>query len=225
MDKTTFVCVYRSGGDFTADYVNRLYRDIAGNVTEPFQLVCLTDMPVLFRSSAVDAVLLKHGWPGWWSKIELFRPELKLKNAIYFDLDTIVLKNIDLLCHIRHGWETIVPLKGFNEGYKPDDGRRAFASGVMIGNFAACHDVYNKFATAPINHMISPAKPWQHGDQGFIASVITHDLRLQDFLPEGYIIGKKTVQRCGIPEGAKIIAWSGRPRLHEMKEIKGHKIW
>jgi hypothetical protein len=34
---------------------------------------------------------------GWWNKIQLFRPDLNFGETIYFDLDTIILKNIDEL--------------------------------------------------------------------------------------------------------------------------------
>nr|WP_145924153.1 hypothetical protein [Halomonas elongata] len=31
---------------------------------------------------------LAHGWPGWWSKLELFRPHGG--DLLYLDLDTVV---------------------------------------------------------------------------------------------------------------------------------------
>ena len=45
-------CVLKSGGDFLP--------------AEEF--ICLTDLDLDCQTLALD-----HDWPGWWSKIELFR--------------------------------------------------------------------------------------------------------------------------------------------------------
>lgn len=39
---------------------------------------------------------LKYGWQGWWSKLELFRPDIP-KPFIYIDLDSYVLGDISRL--------------------------------------------------------------------------------------------------------------------------------
>jgi hypothetical protein len=95
-----------------------------------------------------------------------------------------------------------------------------FATGVMCGDFARHSKVYYAFAQSPQTHMKQKQENWMHGDQGFVASIIGLDApRLQDLLPEGYIVGKRlTSGGKQIPGEAKVFAWSGRPRLHELPE-------
>jgi hypothetical protein len=44
---------------------------------------------------------LIHGWPGSWSKIELFRPNLLRGRMLYFDLDVMMTGSLDALTDYR----------------------------------------------------------------------------------------------------------------------------
>ena len=71
---TTIACVLRSGGDYGPEWVEKLACS-AGNVMGyrlGLRFVCLTDMEV----PHVECIPLAYGWPGWFSKLELFRPGL-----------------------------------------------------------------------------------------------------------------------------------------------------
>ena len=91
--KVCVTCVLRSGGDYTEEYVHRLQRNIAKHLPIEHDFVCLTDVPETIHCKTVA---LKHNWPGWWSKIELFRPDLfkGYDRVIYFDLDTIAVGDL-----------------------------------------------------------------------------------------------------------------------------------
>ena len=39
---------------------------------------------------------LRYNWPGWWSKMEMFRPDIR-GDFLYMDLDTILLGDITAL--------------------------------------------------------------------------------------------------------------------------------
>jgi len=83
-----FVCVLKSGGIYTPAHVERLRAMVWQPVT------CLTDCPDV----PGPTLPLRHGWPGWWSKLELF--EHDLGHVCYFDLDVTVqsldwLKDLD----------------------------------------------------------------------------------------------------------------------------------
>ncbi|MBB6413742.1 hypothetical protein [Mesorhizobium sangaii] len=41
----------------------------------------------------VELIPLRHGWPGWWAKMELFRPELR-DDWLVFDLDTSIVGSL-----------------------------------------------------------------------------------------------------------------------------------
>lgn len=97
------VCVLKSGGDFNADHVLRLKSMVDRYLTIPHRFICLTD--ILFNSEdpsihqelnrGLEAIPLKHGWPGWWSKMEIFRPDICSGKRIYLDLDVVIIKNIN----------------------------------------------------------------------------------------------------------------------------------
>lgn len=87
------VCVLKSGGDFTTHDVTNLKVMLDKNITIPYDFYCLTD---LLGMGMLHKIPLVHEYSGWWSKIELFRPDLvKEERIIYFDLDTVILGNID----------------------------------------------------------------------------------------------------------------------------------
>lgn len=85
MSLTTVACVLRSGGQYDASWVGRLERAAARHLA-PDRFVCLSDMDV-----PCERIPLEHGWPGWWSKLELFRPGLFDGTVFYVDLDTLLV--------------------------------------------------------------------------------------------------------------------------------------
>lgn len=52
--------------------------------------VCLSDVDV----PGVKCIRLQHDWPGWWAKLEMFRPDIG-SNFLYTDLDNVILGPLD----------------------------------------------------------------------------------------------------------------------------------
>jgi hypothetical protein len=181
-------CVLKTGGPYTALYVKRLKKAVENNCNWPFSFLCLTDDPSI---DFCPVTPLKHGWPGWWSKIELFRPDLPQVPVLYLDLDTIIIGNIDKLVSLSDT-ELFIALRGFNHKFKKA-GMENFASGIMAGAFYNYTHVYAEFCRNPMKNMNQPRENWMHGDQVFIADQIgvMNIGRLQDSLRTGYIAGKK----------------------------------
>ena len=182
-------CVLKTGGVYSAKYVKRLEEAVRENTTVDYKFVCFTD------SSSVDCcetIRLRHGWPGWWSKIELFRDDLEPCQTLYLDLDTMILGNIDGLLRVADEACYFTALRGFNTRYGRSN--KNFASGIMAGDFSFHSNVYTRFLENPEAHMKEVRLNWRHGDQGFIASVIETCIpKLQNELPtKDYIVGKRT---------------------------------
>lgn len=78
-----FTCVLKRGGIYNAAHVERLRSMI------PHPVICLTDDPAVIQPT----IPLTNNWPGWWSKLELFKLEGHL---VYFDLD-VTIQRIDWL--------------------------------------------------------------------------------------------------------------------------------
>jgi hypothetical protein len=86
----TVACVYRPSAVFTRDYVERLRSAVSRHMSQDHIFVCLTNKP----EYAYDMPLL-HDWPGYWSKVEMFRPGLFDGPVVYLDLDTVIIGPID----------------------------------------------------------------------------------------------------------------------------------
>jgi len=223
--KLNVVCVYKTGRVYTEEYVRKLYEGVSANLSLDHEFICLTDSPS--SVGFCETIPLKHKWPGWWSKIELFRPDLPFQACLYFDLDTIILGNIDELVRLAFEFPFIT-LRGFNQHYAFKHRRELnLATGVMAGNFPSCAKIYHTFCQKPDEHMKAKRERWRHGDQGFVASIVGLDgPRLQDYLPDDYIVGKKrTGKGTRIPKKARVLAWSGNPRLHTITEGPVAELW
>ena len=98
MSKLNVICVLWKGDfngrDYNEDDTKRLYGSVNKWMPVPFDFYCLTnsDKPV-----AGKKIMLRHNWPGWWSKIELFRYDIPQEKTLYLDLDTRVVNNLSPL--------------------------------------------------------------------------------------------------------------------------------
>ncbi len=198
--RVTVVCVLKSGGDFTVDYVRRLHNMIKRNSTVPFRFVCLTDTDV--HLDGCNVLKLKDNFPKWWSKVELFRPDLfKSEYVIYFDLDTVIVSNIDSLLRMEVDFAALQPWNPQNRknGY--------FASGLMLWKNERYSFLYKEFDVKSIDS-------FPVGDQQYMSEALEkhkeHFQSLQDRVPGIYSFKRNC--RSGLPKGARIICFHGKPR-------------
>lgn len=81
---TIIMTVLRSGGEYRPEHVQALHEQFCDVPS-----VCLSDVPV----PGVSVLQQRFRWPGWFSKMELFNPDLIDDDILYFDLDTLLLCN------------------------------------------------------------------------------------------------------------------------------------
>lgn len=163
-------CVLRSGGDFGAEHVQWLAKQVPG-------LVCLSDVQV----PGVKTIPLEHDWPGWWSKMEMFGPSLQ-GDVLMMDLDTVVLSLPEMPT------ETTV-LENFAEpGW--------MGSGFMFVTKADRARVWDAWIASPEKHIRANQRWPKWGDQGFLqdhlgqsarwgANVRSFKAHCQGGLPDG----------------------------------------
>jgi hypothetical protein len=102
----TVACVLRDGGgSYDQNWVLRLKENVAKHLTVPYKFVCLTNLPDIKN---VETIRLTEAFPGWWSKIELFKPGRFSGPVLYLDLDLMACGNIDQLVG---PWDSLVMLK------------------------------------------------------------------------------------------------------------------
>ena len=188
------ITVLRSGGEYRAEHVERLRKQC--EVHAPgVEFLCLSDL---------DGGLVSD-WPGWWAKIELFR----LRGPVlYMDLDTTVIDDISPLLRIAEDHD-FVALRDFNPK------QRAMGSGLMAwsGDMSRIHA---EFSASPAAHMKRCTTPAAWGDQGFIEPLTPDRAYWQDLLP-GAVVSWKKHCGSGVPDGARVVCFHGKPRPWEVE--------
>ena len=189
---TTRICVLRSGGEYKPEHVQLLSKQIPC-------LVCLSDVPV----EGVKTIPLSQNWPGWWSKLELFRPDIE-GDLLYFDLDTVVLGAVD---ELEVGETTML-----SDFFRP----QLLASGLMYISERDKSHVWTEFTKSPIQHIRRCTTRHSWGDQGFLSGVLSPK-RWQDLLPNK-VVSYKVHCRYGLPDNALVVCFHGYPRPWQAKE-------
>ncbi len=198
----TIACVLRSGGRYSADWVARLKRGIERHTTVPHRFVCLTDVDV----PDVETIALVESWPGWWSKIELFRPGLLTRQTLYLDLDVVIVGDIAPLLRACDAF-TMVHERGTSN---------YFNSSVMAWN-GDMSFLHNAFRADALQHMHRYRSHPRIGDQAFISEFLVSEGKkprtFRGVLGYDAIVSYKR-DRCESrpPPSACVANFHGRPK-------------
>lgn len=202
-----FMCVYRSGGHYGKDYVEKLKESVDKYSTMEFR--CLSDDPTV-----PGYLPLEHDWPGWWSKMELFRPDIE-QDILYMDLDTVLCGPISLIESVCGKHSLPIMLRDF---YSPE----RLASGVMWLPKRYRGLVWKAWTKDPIGVM---ARCGSYGDQMLIGEVYAGlAMQWQSLLPDTFAsykahVLKKVPPTVDVievePELVKVVCYHGRPRPRE----------
>ena len=122
----TVCCVLRSGGIYDPSWVERLYRAVVQHMNTEHLFCCLTDFAPEDAYSARNPDIiwqsLRHDWPGWWSKIEVYALSGRV---LYLDLDVAIVGSLDALLDTK--------TRAFDgRSFEPE------------GTFVACRDFYRR---------------------------------------------------------------------------------
>ncbi len=108
MEENWLVCL-KHGDKYSAEYVNKLYNMAKRHSTVPFKFACITEDPGGLNSDIVHIPIPNHKLSGWWYKTWIFSNELPINgNILFFDLDVVIIKNIDQLWTYRPGQFCII---------------------------------------------------------------------------------------------------------------------
>lgn len=189
MAKATVCSVWRTGGYYDVRWVAKLARSVG---LERF--VFLSDVHPE-RGSARDP------WPGWWYKMELFRPGMWQPDelVLYMDLDTLVVGDLsDLLSY--DGDFAMIP-----DFYTPT--RRQ--SGVMLlrGGAPQLEHVWKVWSADPAANMQS-----HRGDGEFIRATVPDADKIEELYP-GQVVSYKRDAVHGVPPDARLVCGHGTPKF------------
>lgn len=202
-------CVLKTGGLYTADHVRELRAQCA--IWAPGEAFgCLTDTQV----PGILTHKLKHGWPGWWSKIELFRPAVFPDGLriLYLDLDTVVIGSLEAILARR---ERFLALEDFYR--HPPEYARGLGSGVMAWTAGdpMLTGWYQEFARDPETYMRACG---YGGDQRYLETSLTIGAAWssltfwQDVVPAALVSYKVHCPGGKVPPGARVVCFHGRPK-------------
>jgi hypothetical protein len=195
----TVICVLKSGGIYKPLDVDKLRNQVSRHLSIPHEFICLSDVEVNCRRIA-----LQHDWPGWWSKIELFKPDVITFKTVYLDLDMVILDDFAELFDCQHDFAM---MHNFNRSGYP-------SSTLMFFNGKAPVDVYKKFVVNP-QHWIQYHKENQDGpyigDQAFVWDSLDRNVALLDTKQYGIKSYRKQILSAGVvPAKTKIVSFAGR---------------
>jgi len=205
------VLIHRTGGDFKmadayllASHILKYWK------TYPFpNIYCYTNSvsKELKTVGLTIRPLPNKDWKGWWSKMNLFSPELKdLRPFLYLDLDTVILKSVKTLIPPKEEKDKFVTLRDF---YRPNN----LASAVMwIPDTKIMDNIYSRWV---VNSIIHSRK--FRGDQDFIASITKADIYWQDICQPEYVTTFKPngKWRTELPKQSAVVCFHGKPRIGE----------
>ena len=202
-------CVLRSGGDFDPAWVLALYRGVRKYLPGA-RFTCLTDTPM--HILGVRTIPMRHDWPRWWPKVELFRPDaFPGSRVLYLDLDTLPVGDLSEIAAYRG------PFAVLSDFYTP----QVMASGVMAWTpTARTASIYEKFQAQP--QAIMRAHPGR--SDLWYRKVLPNPARLQDLFP-GQIVSLKAHAKHSTPAGARLVCGHGKPRFSHPSAGWANELW
>jgi len=186
--------------------------------------------------------MIKHileEWPGisgprksWWYKMQLFNPEHHQGDLLYFDLDVVLVNDINWI--ITASTEFFWTIRDFRYLQRP--ALQIMNSSLMWWNVERFSYIWEDFRAKDIN-LITKKFP---GDQDYLHSVIEH--KKKRYFPDGHaeswrwqahdggydfrsrrskIPGQGTV----IKPTTSILVFHGRPKPHEVQDPVIKQFW
>lgn len=182
------VCYYKEGNGFTFEYVDKLQKDLLKHLPIEHSLHCIQETGTYW-----DA-------PYYWRKLDVLRVGFP---CIYFDLDTIILKNISAISNsvLNSTEDKFYMINAFNPV-------RKWASGIMAWNFD-CSWITRECTQDSI-------KEYGKWEQAYIADkVIERNVEIESLNDLVKIYSYKHHCIESVPVDADIICYHGLPRPKE----------
>jgi hypothetical protein len=159
-------------------YVERLYNMLTRNITGPIRFHVYTEEHRAVPSHMIKHVLQDMGIAGpklgWWYKMQLFNTQHHQGPLLYFDLDTVIVKNIDWIRHLAPGFFWTV--KDFKYLWRPTF--QGINSSVMWWDTRDYSQLWQDFSSKRIKEITRQF----HGDQDYLTQCI--DNKKIRFLPQ-----------------------------------------
>jgi hypothetical protein len=214
-EKITVACVWW-GTLYPVKYVENLRNMVARNLTVPYEFVCITDrddvpegvtkIPTPIANEVCQGKNHYGDGKGWWAKVGLHKPGLfgDAKRVLYFDLDLVIINNIDSLASVQEPYCMI-------ENFGPNKAHSAHNSSVMVWTPSESEEaIYNKFTPQVTKEL--------HGDQCWHWRVLHPNVHNY---PKNWVVSykyEKHPQWRHQDKDTKVIIFHGQPKPHQVKD-------
>lgn len=209
-------CVIKKGGDYTLEHVHLLHDMLTKHIDTDWRFVVFKDRDGFVPRCCDKVRFFENEWPSWWSKMELFTLE---GPVLYFDLDTVIRRDITRLCEeAEQLTNAVVMLRDFYHGNE--------ASGIMAWNkdLSWLTEEFKSFATenefaADDRHNPKAVRCGHYrGDQDFIREKLRERKQLVVFAQDidAGIMSYKADGADNCKKNASIICFHGEPRPWEI---------
>ncbi len=190
----TVACVLKTGGEYKPEHVYALRDGVRKHLSTPHRFVCLSDIAL-----KCETIPLRHNWPRWWPKIELFSGGLT-GPVFYADLDTVITGPLD---DIVTGHKFTV-LQNFHSPARIGSGLMAWDCDLT--------EIYRLFLCNPVAFMAEYQTSEKWGDQGFIRFNSPVEPERWQVKHPGRVVSYRLIEKTGVPKGASVVCYGGPRR-------------
>jgi len=219
------------------EYVAKLYNSLCRNLTPKVRMHVYTEHHRIIPSHMIHHPIqewtdVRGSKKSWWYKIQLFDHRQHTGPLLYFDLDTVIVGNIDWIWQLP--MDRFWAVKDFKYLFQPN--RFTINSSVMWFEPQRWSHVFHEFDPSDI---VQKRAPW-HGDQDYIQEKIPQgqvgyfdNQRVRswrwELLDGGYdfktrrnkIPGSGTV----IDDAVSVLVFHGKPKPHEITDPNVLQHW
>jgi len=162
------------GSAYSWTYVENLYNMLTRHLTPDVRLHVYTEL-----DRPVPAPMIKHeltDWSigrsrqAWWYKMQLFNPEHHAGPMLYFDLDTVIVQNIDWIWQ-QHSTAYFWAIRDFKYLWRATD--NGLNSSIMWWDTRNHKNIWESFAQQDLTTVMKKYP----GDQDYISAIIPQNQR------------------------------------------------
>ena len=202
----TVVLVLKNGRGFGFRDVALIVNHITGkwNSEKKLRIICLWDKAsVHYKLGDLELIPLKNTWPGTWSRMVLYSPEMEqYRPFLYVDLDTIIVNSLENIFDLVKDPSKFITLEDFYQSGK-------LATGLVWvpANSAKVSKIWKGWERSSVK-----GKRMDY----FLRKVLYPDAFWQQLT--NTIYNFKSVPRkklLEIPKGTNLICFHGNPRIYD----------
>lgn len=216
-------------------YVDRLYNMLSRHLSRNIRLHVYTE-----AERSVPAPMIKHVLPdwgisgpkrSWWYKIQLFDPAEHSGPLLYFDLDTVIVDNIDWICDLPAKWFWTV--RDFKYLWRPT--HYSINSSIMWWDTQQFANVWQDFQQQDLQKIIKQYR----GDQDYLGQILpVSQIRFLDSerikswrwqcLDGGTHLNRRIRVNDAVTvltENTDVLVFHGHPKPHEIQDPAVLQHW